>query len=161
MSVAVFGLVLAAPLMLVIAVLVKFTSKGSVFYTQPRVGVDRRRPAAEPSVTRRRFDDGGRRFTIYKFRTMAEGNGDAQVWAKPDDPRVTPLGRILRKYRLDEVPQLFNSAAVRHERGGPPTGAAEPLQGSSAQCRRLSGAPAGLARYHRLGAGQPAIRLVD
>ena len=107
-SVAVIGLILAAPLMLVIAVLVKLTGRGSVFYTQERIGVDRRRRAAEPSVDRRRFDDGGRKFTIYKFRTMTEGNGDAEVWAEPDDPRVTPIGRILRKYRLDEVPQLFN-----------------------------------------------------
>ncbi len=108
LSVAVIGLILAAPLMLVIAALVKLTSRGSVFYTQKRVGVDRRRWVAEPSVDRRRVDDGGRKFTIYKFRTMTEGNGDAEVWAAPDDPRVTPIGRILRKYRLDEVPQLFN-----------------------------------------------------
>ncbi len=107
-SVAVIGLILAAPLMLVIAALVKLTSRGSVFYTQERVGVDLRRRAVEPSVTRRRVDHGGRRFTIYKFRTMAKGNGDAEVWAEPDDPRVTPVGRFLRKYRLDEVPQLFN-----------------------------------------------------
>ena len=105
---AVIGLILGAPLLLVIAALVKLTSRGSVFYTQKRIGVDRRRRATEPGVTRRRLDDGGREFTIYKFRTMREGNGDAEVWAEPDDPRVTPIGRILRKYRLDEVPQLFN-----------------------------------------------------
>ena len=94
--------------MLVIAVLVKLTSRGSVFYTQKRVGVDLRRSAVEPSVNRRRVDDGGRKFTIYKFRTMTDGNGDAEVWAQPDDPRVTPIGRVLREYRLDEMPQLFN-----------------------------------------------------
>ncbi len=107
---AVFGLMLAALLMLVIAVLIKLTSKGPVFYTQPRVGINRRHRVVQPRATRRRFDAGGRTFTIYKFRTMraANGNGDAQVWARPDDPRVTPLGRILRTYRLDELPQLFN-----------------------------------------------------
>ncbi len=94
--------------MLVIAALVKLTSGGSVFYTQKRIGVDRRRRAAEPSVYRRRVDDGGQKFTIYKFRTMTEGNGDAEVWAQADDPRVTPIGRVLREYRLDEIPQLFN-----------------------------------------------------
>ncbi len=47
---------------------------------------------------------------IYKFRTMRHTNGDAaaEVWASPDDPRVTRLGRVLRKYRLDELPQLVN-----------------------------------------------------
>ncbi len=107
---AVFGLIIAAPLMLVIAVLIKLTAKGPVFYTQPRVGINRRHRMVQPRAARRRFDAGGRTFTIYKFRTMnaANGNGDAQVWARPDDPRVTPLGRILRTYRLDELPQLFN-----------------------------------------------------
>jgi lipopolysaccharide/colanic/teichoic acid biosynthesis glycosyltransferase len=47
---------------------------------------------------------------MYKFRTMTHtGNAsDDQVWAQPDDPRVTPIGRVLRKYRLDELPQLIN-----------------------------------------------------
>ena len=47
-------------------------------------------------------------FTIYKFRTMRVGCGEHQVWARPGDTRVTPLGRILRRLRLDELPQLFN-----------------------------------------------------
>ena len=45
---------------------------------------------------------------MYKFRTMYCGASDPQVWAKPHDPRITPLGRVLRAYRLDELPQLFN-----------------------------------------------------
>ncbi len=107
---AVFGLILAAPLMLVVAVLIKLTAKGPVFYTQPRVGINRRHRMVQPRAARRRLDAGGRTFTIYKFRTMSAANGDgnAQVWAQPDDPRVTSLGRILRTYRLDELPQLFN-----------------------------------------------------
>ncbi len=106
---AVAGLVLAAPLMLVIAVLVKLTSRGPVLYAQTRVGLDRRGPGAGGGNGRRAADVGGKPFTIYKFRTMrVNGNPEAQVWARPDDPRVTRLGRVLRKYRLDELPQLFN-----------------------------------------------------
>ncbi len=107
---AVTGLVLAAPLMLMIAVLVKATSRGPVLYTQPRVGLDRRNGGKPRPVSRRADDSGGRPFRIYKFRTMyhAPSTADAEVWASPDDPRVTPLGRVLRQYRLDELPQLVN-----------------------------------------------------
>ena len=76
----------------VIAFLIKLTSKGPVFYTQERMGLD------------------GKPFTIYKFRSMHE---DAEketgpVWANPDDPRRTPLGSILRRLSIDELPQLYN-----------------------------------------------------
>ncbi len=102
-------LVLLMPVMLVVAVLVKLTSPGPVLFTQTRVGIDRRyvRPVGN---WRRRVDYGGQLFTIYKFRTMfvqKDWNRD-QVWAQPDDPRVTPLGRVLRGFRLDELPQLVN-----------------------------------------------------
>lgn len=104
------GLVLAAPLMLVIAVLVRLTSPGPILYRQVRVGLDRRNPRLPIGNHRRAIDYGGQPFTIYKFRTMAAtaSRSDRQVWASPDDVRVTPLGKILRKYRLDELPQLFN-----------------------------------------------------
>ncbi len=102
-------LALAAPLMLVIALLVKLTSRGPVIFRQVRVGVDRRAPGSADNRWRRTFDYGGRLFTMYKFRTMTASSDDRlQVWAQPDDPRVTPVGRVLRKYRLDELPQLFN-----------------------------------------------------
>ncbi len=106
--VAAIGLVLAAPLMAVIAVLVKLSSPGPVFYCQTRVGLDRRQGRPDTNNGRRKVDYGGRLFTIYKFRTMRATPVAAQVWATPDDPRVTPIGRVLRKYRLDELPQLFN-----------------------------------------------------
>jgi lipopolysaccharide/colanic/teichoic acid biosynthesis glycosyltransferase len=108
--VAGLGLILAAPLLAGIALLVKLTSRGPVFYAQTRVGLDRRRPGDVDPGNRRRVDYGGRPFTIFKFRTMKwqPANSDAQVWATPDDPRVTRVGRILRQYRLDELPQLFN-----------------------------------------------------
>lgn len=102
-------LVLAAPLMALVALLVKLTSAGPVIYRQTRVGVDRRTPGSASTRWRRTFDYGGRLFTMYKFRTMEPANDDQlQVWAQPGDPRVTAVGRVLRKYRLDELPQLLN-----------------------------------------------------
>jgi lipopolysaccharide/colanic/teichoic acid biosynthesis glycosyltransferase len=108
--VAGLGLVLAAPLMLGIAILVKLTSPGPVFYRQTRVGVDRRNPLEASGNHRRSRDLGGKPFMIYKFRTMRTqpAGSDAQVWAAPTDPRVTTVGRFLRVYRLDELPQLWN-----------------------------------------------------
>lgn len=89
---AFLGVAASAPILLVVAAVVKLTSKGPVLYTQERVG---------------RF---GETFNMLKFRTMrcdAEPNGP--VWATPEhDPRVTPIGAFLRRTHLDELPQLFN-----------------------------------------------------
>ncbi len=108
--VASLGLLASAPIMLMIAVLIKLTSKGPVLYRQTRVGLNRRSPDSEGGNHRRTADVGGKPFTIYKFRTMAASSneGRQQVWAAPDDARVTPLGRILRQFRLDELPQMVN-----------------------------------------------------
>lgn len=106
---AVLGLVLVAPLMLVIALLIRLTSRGPVLYLQTRVGLDRRDQDMFGGNGRRHIDYGGRLFTIYKFRTMTvDSHSSDQMWAQQNDPRVTPIGRILRNYRLDELPQLFN-----------------------------------------------------
>ena len=108
--VALLGIVVTAPVMLVVAALIKVTSRGPVFYTQMRIGLDRRDPKVRAVHPRRSQDHGGRPFKIYKFRTMrpADPRTTAQVWASQNDPRITALGRILRKYRIDELPQLFN-----------------------------------------------------
>jgi len=102
--------VATAPLAIAIAILIKLTSRGPVLYQQTRVGLDSRHSSARALDPRRRQDIGGRPFTIYKFRTMrvdAEQDTGA-IWASADDPRVTAVGRWLRQYRLDELPQLIN-----------------------------------------------------
>jgi exopolysaccharide biosynthesis polyprenyl glycosylphosphotransferase len=88
----VVGLLLSLPVLLIVALAVRLTSKGPVLYSQERVGKS------------------GAHFRLYKFRSMyvdAEAR-TGPVWATQNDPRVTPLGRWLRKFRLDELPQFFN-----------------------------------------------------
>ncbi len=133
------GLVVLAPVFLIVGLLVRLTSRGPVIYRQVRVGLnlrtgsaDRRWRAAgvgpEPWETvdhdlapevdggheprgadRRKNAAFGRPFVIYKFRTMAADaeRGGAQL-ARANDARITPVGRFLRRTRLDEIPQLVN-----------------------------------------------------
>lgn len=104
------ALVVSAPLMLLFAVLIKLTSPGPIFYSQPRVGLDRRRSRDHNQYDRRARNLGGLPFMIYKFRSMhvhAEAASGA-VWATNGDPRITSVGRIMRKCRVDELPQLIN-----------------------------------------------------
>lgn len=84
-----FGLVVASPAMAAIWVLVRRTSPGPAIYRGERVGLD------------------GQNFRILKFRTMWDED-TSQLTTGLDDPRVTPLGRILRRYKLDELPQMIN-----------------------------------------------------
>lgn len=125
LGVACVLLVLLAPVMAVVALLVKLTSPGPVIFRQTRVGLNLRQPGEDrrqhgeasylenerrqPGSDRRIEFSYGRHFTLYKFRTMridAEKHG-AQFAIK-GDPRVTRVGRFLRKTRLDELPQLVN-----------------------------------------------------
>jgi lipopolysaccharide/colanic/teichoic acid biosynthesis glycosyltransferase len=111
-AIAALGLVLTLPLMIVIAVLIKLTSRGPILFTQTRVGLDRRALTGAGGNTQRHVDAGGELFKMYKFRTMQVADEPStkakQVWARPDDPRVTAIGGVLRKFRLDELPQLWN-----------------------------------------------------
>ena len=109
-AVALLGLLLSLPVWILIAVAIKLTSRGSVFYLQERVGLDLRATRPVTNDPRRKRDLGGRPFMMYKFRTMrvdAE-NGTGAVWCAKRDPRVTPIGGFLRHCRLDELPQLLN-----------------------------------------------------
>ena len=92
LAVAVLGLILTAPLMAVIALLIKLDSQGPVFFLQDRAGL------------------GGRIFRLIKFRTMYQAAAeDAEsVWNRDVTSRVTPLGKWLRKLRVDELPQFIN-----------------------------------------------------
>lgn len=108
-TVASVALLAAAPLMAIVALAIRVTSRGPAIYSQTRVGVDRR--WRDNRVDGRRVHDhGGKPFEMYKFRSMrvdAEADGRA-VWAQKEDPRVTLIGGFLRKTRLDELPQLVN-----------------------------------------------------
>jgi lipopolysaccharide/colanic/teichoic acid biosynthesis glycosyltransferase len=109
-ALALLGLLALLPVLILIALLIKLTSRGPVLYTQVRIGIDRREPLDTNQNRRRERDLGGEPFTIYKFRTMrvdAEEESGA-VWAQQGDPRVTAVGVLLRQYRLDELPQLLN-----------------------------------------------------
>lgn len=104
--IVVFGFILVVPLFLLISILVKLTSPGPVFYSQPRVGL------------------GGKKFYMVKFRTMYEDAELAldtvldnnpmlyQEWSEyqklSNDPRITPIGKVLRRLSLDELPQIWN-----------------------------------------------------
>jgi len=87
-----FMLIVCSPLIMIIAVLIKIDSKGSIFFSQERVG------------------EKGKIYQVHKFRSMVD-NAEEQsgpVWAESDDDRVTRVGKFIRRFRIDEVPQLYN-----------------------------------------------------
>ena len=85
------GLILFSPLILIISILIKIDSRGPIFYKQERVG------------------ENGTTYNLLKFRSMAENaESNGPVWAKKDDARITRVGRWIRKWRFDEIPQVIN-----------------------------------------------------
>lgn len=89
--VALVGIVLLAPEFLILAVAVRFSSPGPIIFCQRRVGLN------------------GREFMLFKFRTMRPDSAQSgPAVTASDDPRITPLGRVLRRWKLDELPQLWN-----------------------------------------------------
>jgi lipopolysaccharide/colanic/teichoic acid biosynthesis glycosyltransferase len=89
LMVSLTGLTLLAAPFAVIALAIKVSNPGTVFYRQKRIGL------------------GGRPFWLYKFRSMRNSEGGAQVTVD-GDPRITAIGRVLRRWKLDELPQLYN-----------------------------------------------------
>ena len=92
LTVSAAGLIVSGPLLLIIALAIKSTSKGPVFFRQERLGMNEKP------------------FTLLKFRTMVDEaeKETGPKWSSSDDPRITGVGRFLRKTRLDEIPQLIN-----------------------------------------------------
>jgi len=88
-AIALVGLVMVAPLIALTAIAIALTSRGPVIFRQKRMGRK------------------GQPFTMYKLRTMTAASAGPQVTAR-DDPRVTPIGKFLRKTKLDELPELWN-----------------------------------------------------
>jgi exopolysaccharide biosynthesis polyprenyl glycosylphosphotransferase len=136
LSVSFLMIVCLSPVLLTIAILIKITSKGPVIFKQARVGLR------------------GRQFSLFKFRTMIadaeklkkdlEGDNemDGPVFKIKDDPRVTPIGKFLRRTGLDELPQLFNILKGEMSLIGPrPPLPTETLQYKRWQLRRLSVKP--------------------
>lgn len=128
-----FGLALTLPLLIIIAILIKFDSKGPVFYRGIRIG---------------QF---GKQFKIFKFRTMvekAEELGDPSTAA--DDPRITKFGRLLRKYKLDELPQLINILKGEMSLVGPRPEVSEEVATYSATEREILKAKPGMTDFASL-----------
>jgi len=95
-------LIVATPLMLALAVMVRFSSPGPIIFPQRRYGLD------------------GREINVWKFRSMTVAeDGERIVQARRQDPRITPVGRFMRRYSLDELPQLFNVLQGRMSLVGP------------------------------------------
>lgn len=154
-NLSLFMLIIFSPVFLIISALIKFTSSGPIIYKQARVGLR------------------GRKFNLYKFRTMvynadvlrkgmdAENEVDGPVFKIKNDPRVTKIGKFLRKTGLDELPQLFNIMKGEMSLIGPrPPLESETRQYERWQLRRLSVKP-GLSCFWQIKPNRNDIKFKD
>ena len=151
-TISLFLTIILSPFLLVIAILIKLASPGPVIFKQTRVGLR------------------GRQFSLYKFRTMivdaekykkqleAENEADGPVFKIKDDPRVTKIGKFLRKSGLDELPQLFNILKGEMSLIGPPPPIPEETKSYKRwQLRRLSVKP-GLSCFWQIKPDRNSIK---
>ena len=134
--ISISAIIILSPLLLVVALAIKLTSKGDIFYTQTRIG------------------EGGRPFEMIKFRSMVQNAGsmkvalsdvnemDGPVFKMKNDPRITAIGRFIRKHSIDELPQIINIIKGEMSVVGPRPPLPQEVEAYTAwQAKRLSVTP--------------------
>ena len=126
---SVLGVLILLPLIIVVSILIKLTSKGAVLFKQVRVTKD------------------GKLFKIYKFRTMRENSEGNKQITVGNDSRITSIGHILRKTKLDELPQLFNVIKGEMSLVGPRPEVPRYVELYTEEQRKILSVPAGITDY--------------
>ena len=126
---SVLGVLILLPLIIVVSILIKLTSKGAVLFKQVRVTKD------------------GKLFKIYKFRTMRENSEGNKQITVGNDSRITSIGHILRKTKLDELPQLFNVIKGEMSLVGPRPEVSRYVELYTEEQRKILSVPAGITDY--------------
>ena len=135
---SIFGIIITSPIMLISAILVKLSSPGPVIFKQERVGLH------------------NKPFYMYKFRSMAMQTAaeEKKGWTVRNDPRVTGIGKVLRRTSIDELPQLFNILKGRYESGRSQTGKTAVCGKVQGRDSPLHGKTSGTAGTDRMGTGE-------
>ena len=126
---SILGVLILLPLIIVVSILIKLTSKGAVLFKQARVTKD------------------GKLFKIYKFRTMRENSEGNKQITVGNDSRITSIGHILRKTKLDELPQLFNVIKGEMSLVGPRPEVPRYVELYTEEQRKILSVPAGITDY--------------
>lgn len=126
---SILGVLILLPLIIVVSILIKLTSKGAVLFKQVRVTKD------------------GKLFKIYKFRTMRENSEGNKQITVGNDSRITSIGHILRKTKLDELPQLFNVIKGEMSLVGPRPEVPRYVELYTEEQRKILSVPAGITDY--------------